>query len=63
MLFRSALVEVLPALLADTGAGPVEDVARRHLGVDLGTAAGWQPAIGRIAEMVETYTDLAAKVR
>lgn len=46
------------ALLRDTGAGPAEAVASRHLGVDLEDPATWQPVLARIEERLTRYERL-----
>lgn len=47
-------------LLADTGAMTCEDLARRHLGVDLGQPEFWQAAIDRPLAHVAEFARLAA---
>ena len=46
------------ALLADTGRCTVEEVAARHLGVDLTDPAAWAPVIADIERLVERYAAL-----
>jgi oligoendopeptidase F len=47
------------ALLADTGAGPAERVAARHLGVDLNDPGCWAPTLAQLAERVARFEALA----
>ena len=47
-------------LLADTGAGPAEAVAQRHLGVDLTDPRCWTPTLQELERRVERYLELAA---
>lgn len=47
-----------PALLADTGRCTVEEVAARHLGLDLSEPAAWMPVVRRIEALVERYAAL-----
>jgi oligoendopeptidase F len=46
------------ALLRDTGAAPAEEVARRHLGVDLGAPAFWTQAIDSLEPELRIYEAL-----
>lgn len=46
-------------LLRDTGSGPAEILASKHLGVDLEDSATWQPVLARIEERLELYERLA----
>jgi oligoendopeptidase F len=46
------------ALLRDTGAGPCEDVAAKHLGIDLRDAAAWTPILGDLEAKVARYEAL-----
>ena len=48
------------ALLQDTGSGTAEEVARKHLGVDLRSPDAWMPVLDAIAERVDRFTKLAA---
>ena len=43
------------ALLRDTGAAPAEDVAARHLGVDLGNPGFWEAAIDSLEPELAIY--------
>jgi pepF/M3 family oligoendopeptidase len=47
-----------PALLADTGRCTVEEVAARHLGLDLRDPAAWMPVVRRVEALVERYAAL-----
>ncbi len=46
-------------LLKDTGVGPAEQLASRHLGVDLEDAATWQPVLERLEQRLTLYERLA----
>lgn len=46
------------ALLRDTGAGPCEDVAQKHLGVDLRRPDAWSPILGDLEKKVARYEAL-----
>lgn len=48
------------ALLADTGSMTTDDVARKHLGVDLSTDSFWQAAVDRALADVDQFVALAA---
>lgn len=45
------------ALLCDTGSATAEDVARRHLGVDLEAPEFWNESIDRVVEDFKTYAN------
>ena len=47
------------ALLADTGSMNCEDLARKHLDVDLTTDEFWNYAVGRALKDVDTFVELA----
>jgi oligoendopeptidase F len=47
-------------LLSDTGAGPAEAVARKHLGVDLTDPDCWTPTLQDLERRVARYLELAA---
>ena len=49
-----------PRLLADTGVMTCEELARRHLGVDLGQPEFWQAAVARPLSRVDDFVKLAA---
>jgi len=54
--------EFLPryeALLCDTGSATAEEVAQRHLGVDLEAPEFWNESIDRVAEDFEIYANSA----
>lgn len=48
------------ALLRETGAGPAEGVAERHLGVDLRTKEAWMPVLRDLEAKVARYEELLA---
>ncbi|WP_026691649.1 M3 family oligoendopeptidase [Alteribacter aurantiacus] len=48
-------------LLRDTGRMQVEDLAKKHLDVDLTESEFWQKAIDLVAKDVETFIDLTEK--
>jgi oligoendopeptidase F len=47
------------ALLADSGSMTCEDLARKHLGVDLTTEQFWNDAVGRALKDVDLFLELA----
>ena len=47
------------ALLQETGSMQCEELARKHLGVDLTRPEFWRDAIGRVLEHVESFTGLS----
>lgn len=47
-------------LLRDTGAGPCEDVAHAHLGLDLRDPAGWLQSVAGLKDKVERFEALAS---
>ena len=47
------------ALLADTGRMTTEEVAKKHLGVDLAKPEFWQDAVSRVLADVEPFVKLA----
>ena len=50
------------ALLADSGSMSCEDLAEKHLGVDLAGDAFWNDAVGRALKDVDLFIELARKV-
>jgi len=54
-----AFAEKYAALLADTGSLTTEDVARKHLDVDLTDVAFWNAAVDRVLIDIEPYVELA----
>lgn len=50
-------------LLADTGSMSTEDVARKHLGVDLSREEFWTEAVESVVSDVDEFVKLAAKRR
>ncbi len=54
-----AFADKYGALLADTGSMTTEDVARKHLGVDLTDIAFWNAAVDRVLLDIEPYVKLA----
>ncbi len=55
-----AFAEKYRALLADTGRMTTEDVAKKHLGVDLTTEEFWNNAVDRALADVDTFVALAS---
>jgi len=49
------------ALLADTGRMTTEDVARKHLGIDLTKPDFWKDAVSRVLANVEPFVRLASQ--
>jgi pepF/M3 family oligoendopeptidase len=58
----SAFADKYSALLSDTGSMTSEDVASKHLGVDLTNEVFWADAVGRSLADVEAFVKLARKV-
>jgi oligoendopeptidase F len=56
----SAFAEGYRALLADTGSMTTEDVAKKHLGVDLTKDDFWKDAVGRVVMDVDRFVRMAA---
>jgi pepF/M3 family oligoendopeptidase len=50
------------ALLADTGSMTAEEVARKHLGIDLASPAFWDEAVDRVLADIDPFIRLAAKL-
>jgi oligoendopeptidase F len=50
------------ALLRDTGGTTCEDLARKHLGVDLAKPEFWKGAVERVVERTGRFADLAHRV-
>jgi oligoendopeptidase F len=50
------------AMLADTGSMSTDDVARKHLGVDLKTEAFWIDAVTRSLSQVDNFVKLAGSL-
>jgi len=59
----SAFADKYRALLADTGSMSTEDVAAKHLGVDLTTEQFWNDAVDRALSDVDEFVKLAGKVQ
>ena len=57
----SAFADKYKALLADTGSMTTEDVAKKHLGVDLTTDEFWNDAVDRVLANIDTFVQLADK--
>ncbi len=57
-----AFAEKYTALLADTGSMSCEDVARKHLGVDLTGEEFWKDAVGRALRDVDAFIELAGRM-
>ena len=63
---RKALAPFLPRyeeFLRLTGSGPVEEVARRGLEVDVSDPAFWTASINSLAAPLERYKELLAKLK
>jgi pepF/M3 family oligoendopeptidase len=56
-----AFAEKYRALLIDTGSMTCEDVAAKHLGVDLSSGEFWNEAVGRALEDIDNFIELAKK--
>jgi oligoendopeptidase F len=54
----TAFADKYTALLADTGSMSCEDIAKKHLGVDLTGEGFWRDAVGRAMEDVDLFIDL-----
>lgn len=54
-----AFADKYKALLIDTGRMTCEDLAQKHLGVDLAGGDFWQKAVGRALDDVSMFLDLA----
>lgn len=50
------------AMLADSGAMSTEEVAKKHLGVDLTTPEFWNSAVERVLSDIEPFVTLANKI-
>ncbi len=57
-----AFADKYRALLADTGSMTTEDLAAKHLDVDLTTGQFWDDAVNRVLIDIEPYRKLAAEV-
>lgn len=53
--------EKYKALLADTGSMTTEQVAQKHLGIDLTKSDFWDAAVDRVVSDIEPFVQLAAK--
>ena len=58
----SSFADKYSALLADTGSMTTEDVAQKHLGVDLTTESFWADAVDRSMTDVNAFVKLADEV-
>lgn len=58
----SSFADKYSALLADTGSMTTEDVAQKHLGVDLTTESFWADAVSRSMADVNAFVKLADEV-
>ncbi len=58
----SSFAEKYKALLADTGSMSTEEVAHKHLNVDLTQPAFWNDAVARVVSDIDPFIELAAKV-
>jgi pepF/M3 family oligoendopeptidase len=56
-----AFADKYRALLIDTGSMTCEEVAAKHLGVDLTKGEFWSEAVGRAIEDVEKFIEMAGK--
>jgi oligoendopeptidase F len=59
----SAFVKNYKALLADTGKMTSEDVAKKHVGVDLTREDFWTEAVNRVLNDIEPFVELAEEAR
>ncbi len=59
----SAFASKYEALLADTGVMTCEDLARKHLGVDLTRPEFWEASVDRAIAHVDDFVELARKKR
>ncbi len=57
-----AFADKYRALLADSGSMTTEDLAAKHLGVDLTAGEFWDDAVSRVLIDIEPYRKLAAEV-
>ena len=58
-----AFVDRYAALLRDTGSMTTEDLAQKHLGVDLTGPAFWEETLDRVVGEVDDFVALAEKTR
>jgi oligoendopeptidase F len=58
----SGFAEQYRSLLVDTGSMTCEEVARRHLDVDLAAGRFWDDAVGRALQEVDLFVKLAGEV-
>ena len=58
-----SFVDRYAALLRDTGSMTTEDLARKHLGVDLTGPAFWEETLDRVLRDVDDFVALADKTR
>lgn len=56
-----AFAESYKALLADTGSMTTEEVAQKHLGIDLTKPDFWNRAVSLVTADIDAFVDLAAK--
>ena len=50
-------------LLADTGSMMTEEVARKHLGVDLTKEDFWRDSVNRVLADIDPFVELAGKLK
>jgi len=58
----SSFAKDYKALLADTGGMMTEDVAMKHLGVDLTKEDYWQDAVARVMSDIDPFVKLAREI-
>lgn len=56
-----AFAESYKALLSDTGSMTTEEVAQKHLGLDLTTNVFWDAAVDRVLKDIDPFIELARK--
>jgi oligoendopeptidase F len=58
----SAFAKAYKELLADTGGMMTEDVAQKHLGVDLSKEDYWRDAVARVMSDIDPFVKLAGEI-
>jgi len=59
----SSFAEDYKALLADTGSMMTEEVAKKHLGVDLTVTDYWKTAVARVMSDIKPFVELANSIK
>ena len=62
-IIRTQLAQRYRQLLQDTGRMTVEDLAQKHLGVDLTQPAFWEEAVSLVLRDIDEFLALCDKVR